>query len=293
MTDPVAPSSFDEHEVVTNGITQYLRVYGDPDLPVLVALHGWPDSSRGWHAVAGRLAGRFRVLVPDNRGFGRSDKPVGTEAYRMKELIGDVLALADWAGADSFVLAGHDFGASVTWATCMFAPERIRRAVAMCAPHPMRMHSAAGDVRQMARSAYAFLMNVGERGEALLRARDFGVLEEFAFGRNPAIPPAERAAYRAEWEEPGRFTAMAEWYRAHYTPDLLNPDVVIDLPPVRVPLRYVHGIDDFAFIPELAESNEPFMAADYDHVLVPGSHWLLYEQPDQISELIADWFTRD
>lgn len=270
----------------------FVRDYGDREGELVIALHGWPDSSRGWSHVAPLLAEQYRVVTPDNRGFGASSKPVGTERYRMGELIGDVLAVADWAGADRFHLIGHDFGAAVTWSAATFAPQRLRRVVTMAAPHPMVMKRAAGDLRQLTRSFYTFLMNVGEAGERLLAAADFTLLERLAFGSVESISADERAAYRAEWAQPGAFTAMAEWYRAHYTPDLLNPDVPLELPPATVPIRYLHGAKDFAFVPEMAEGGGDFVDAEYDEVLLDTSHWMLYEAPAQVAGLTLDWLGR-
>lgn len=279
--------------VVNGDVELFVREYGDPAAEPVIALHGWPDSSRGWERVAPLLAERYRVITPDNRGFGASSKPVGTERYRMGEIIGDVMAVADHAGAERFHLVGHDFGSVVTWVIGMRAPQRVRRAVNLAAPHPQVMHRAAGDPRQLARSSYAFLMNIGESGERLLASQDFGMLQRFAFGRNEAIGPEERAAYKAEWSQPGAFTAMAEWYRAHYTPDLLNPDIEFDLPPVRVPTRYVHGARDFAFVEEMATGSGDYVEADYDEHLLDTSHWMLYEAPDEVAGLILDWLDRD
>lgn len=284
---------FREHRVPSEGAELYVREYGSSDAPLLIALHGWPDSSRGWSEAAPLLAEHFRVLVPDNRGFGRSDKPVGTAAYRMGRLVGDVAALGAWAGVARFYLTGHDFGSVVTWGSCMFAPTMVERAVTMAGPHPMRMKSAAGDLRQLMKAAYTFLMNAGPEGEALLAAQNFRLLERLAFGTNPAISEDARAAYRQEWSQTGTFTAMAEWYRAHYSPSLLNPDVPLELPKTEVPIRYIHGTDDFAFIPELAETNEPFVAGPYDHVLIDTTHWMLYERPREVADLITGWMLSD
>jgi pimeloyl-ACP methyl ester carboxylesterase len=212
----------------------------------------------------------------------------------MGRLIGDVAAIARWADAPTVNLAGHDFGSAVTWGACTFAPQLVRRAVTMAGPHPLRMKSVAGDLRQIMKAAYTFLMNMGpgSEGEALLSADNFGMLERFAFGDHPAISAEDRAAYRQEWSQPGAFTAMAEWYRAHYSPSLLNPDIPLELPKTEVPIRYIHGTKDFAFVEKLAETNEPFVAGPYDHVLIDSSHWMLHERPDEIAELIVDWLTR-
>ena len=279
-----------EPTIVHNGdVGIAVRSYGDEDAPLLIALHGWPDSSRGWRHVAARLSDRFRILTPDLRGFAGSSKPLGTESYRMTELMGDVLAVADSAGADQFYLAGHDFGSAITWSMATLSPQRLKRVVTLAAPHPQVMKRAAGDLRQISKAAYTFLMNVGDKGEALLRAQNFELLRRFAFGGVAAVSEDDFAAYKAEWSEPGTFTAMAEYYRAHYNPDLLNPDIPLELPPVRVPTRYVHGLRDFAFIPELATGNADFVVAEYDEVHIDTTHWMLYEQPDRIAELIADW----
>jgi len=275
--------------VVNGDVELFVRDYGDPHADLIIALHGWPDSSRGWQRVAPLLAQHHRVLAPDNRGFGASSKPLGTDRYRMQELISDVMAIADHAGVERFHLIGHDFGSAVAWAVNTFAPARVRRAVNMAAPHPQVMHRAAGDLRQITKSAYTFLMNIGGSGERLLAARDFRLLEQFAFGDLDAIGGEERAAYRAEWAQPGAFTAMAEWYRAHYTPDLLNPDVELDLPPVRVPTRYLHGARDFAFIPELSTGSGDYVNAEYDEYLLDTTHWMLYEAPEEVAGLVLDW----
>ncbi len=281
-----------DHDIalVTNGeIELRVRAYGDRGRPLLIGLHGWPDSSRGWAHVAPLLADRFYVLTPDLRGFAGSSKPVGTDAYRLSHLISDVHAVADWAGADRFFMAGHDFGAMITWSMLMFAPDRVIKAVTMAAPHPQVMKRAAGNLRQISKSAYAFLMNAGEKGEALLRSKDFDLLISFAFGAVPAVTADDLAAYKAEWSQPGAFTAMAEYYRAHYNPDLLNPDIPLELPPVTVPVRYIHGLGDFAFIPELATGSGDFVEAEFDEVHLDTSHWMLYEEPSRVAELIADW----
>ena len=91
---------------------------------------------------------------------------------------------------------------------------------------------------------------------------------------------------RPEWSAPGRFTA--EYYRAHYNPDLLNPDIPLELPRVGVPIRYIHGLLDFAFIPELATGSGDFVDAEYDEVHLDATHWMLYEQPERVAALIAD-----
>ena len=65
---------------------------GDP----LLLLHGFPDSARLWrHQIPTLVAAGFRVIAPDQRGFGESDKPQEVEAYALREVIGDAISLLD------------------------------------------------------------------------------------------------------------------------------------------------------------------------------------------------------
>ena len=89
----------EQHDLSINGVNLHTRISGDPDAPPLLLLHGWPDSGRCWAKVVPLLADRYRVIVPDMRGFGASDAPPDLEAYRMQVLLGDVTGLIEWAEA--------------------------------------------------------------------------------------------------------------------------------------------------------------------------------------------------
>src|SRR5580704_2549946 len=83
----------------------------------VVLLHGFPDSGRLWrHQVPALVEAGFQVIVPDLRGYGRSDQPPGVEDYSIPFLVGDVLAILDHQGLDTAHVVGHDWGAAVAWA---------------------------------------------------------------------------------------------------------------------------------------------------------------------------------
>ncbi|MDX1450701.1 MAG: alpha/beta hydrolase, partial [Acidimicrobiia bacterium] len=188
-------------------------------------------------------------------------------------------------------IVGHDFGGAVAWGLGMFASDRIDRMVVMASPHPMRLHeAAAGDPEQIQRSFYVWLMHAGASGERLLAADDFRLLAAWAFASR--IPAELVDAYREEWARPGAFRAMAEWYRANYPPDLFNPDVEFDLPPVRVPVRYLHPERDPAFVSGVSTGSGKFVDAEFDEGVVAGtSHWLVHEEPEVVAGLIDGWLS--
>ena len=86
---------------------------------------------------AAGLRRAFHAVAPDQRGYARSSKPEGLEAYRVKNLVRDILALGDHLSPGRpFVLVAHDWGASVAYATAIAAPNRIARLVVINGVHP-------------------------------------------------------------------------------------------------------------------------------------------------------------
>jgi pimeloyl-ACP methyl ester carboxylesterase len=87
---------------------------------------------------------------------------------------------------------------------------------------------------------------------------------------------------------------MAEWYRANYRPELFNPEVPLELPPVRVPVRYLHAEQDPAFVSEMATGSGEFVDAEYDEQIVAGTtHWMVHERPGEIARLVREWVEKD
>lgn len=267
------------------GVGLHVATAGPADAPPLVLLHGWPEDHRCWQSVAPLLADRYRLLMPDQRGFGRSEMPEETGAYSMPALLADLLGLLDHLGIERAGLVGHDVGGALVWNAGAFAPERFTRAVVLSAPHPLHLRRAGIEDRSQLRHAfYAWLLQAGEAGEALLGAGGFRWLADWAFGGS-SIPAGLVEEYRRLWSQPGRFHAMGGWYRANYRPDLFNPDRPLQLPAVRLPVRYLHGEKDPAFVPGAARGSGEHVAADYEEQVLTGiGHWL----PHDVSALVAD-----
>jgi len=102
---------------------------GPVDAETVVLLHGFPQSAQSWIGVSRPLlAAGYRVIAPDQRGYTRHARPRSRRAYRLNELVEDVVALVDAAGVDRVHLVGHDWGGGVAW---MVAPDRIA-----CIPSP-------------------------------------------------------------------------------------------------------------------------------------------------------------
>jgi pimeloyl-ACP methyl ester carboxylesterase len=276
------------------GVELHVSIAGLEDGPPLVLLHGWPEDHRCWRSVALLLGDRYRLLMPDQRGFGRSGMPEGTAAYSMATLLGDLLGLLDHFGIERAGIVGHDVGGALAWSAGSFAPQRFTRAVILSAPHPLHLRRAGiDDPSQLRRAFYAWLLNAGEAGEALLAADGFRRLTDWAFGGS-SVPESLLEEYRELWLQPGRFHAMGGWYRANYRPDLFNPDLPLRLPPVRVPVRYLQGEEDPAFVPGAARGSGEHVAAEYDEQVLAGiGHWLPHDVPALVAGVVDDWMRMD
>jgi epoxide hydrolase A/B len=127
--------------IETNGIT--LRVVVEGQGPLLLLLHGFPQCWYLWrHQIDELVAAGYQVAVPDQRGYGGSDKPADVEAYDAGELVADAVGIADALGRETFTLVTHDFGAVLGWDIALLHPERVTAVFALSVP-PVRMQVSA------------------------------------------------------------------------------------------------------------------------------------------------------
>ena len=128
-----------------------------PAAPLILFLHGFPEYSGAWDEVLPAFADRFPCGGARTSAATRApSKPEGLEAYRIKHLVRDVLALGDQLSPDRpFSIVGHDWGASVAYATAIAAPRRVARLVVINGVHPGPFQRAlVEDEAQRAASAY-------------------------------------------------------------------------------------------------------------------------------------------
>ncbi|MBA4083242.1 MAG: alpha/beta hydrolase, partial [Erythrobacter sp.] len=131
--------SFDLKRVhLPSGIHLDIVDEGPVDAPVLIFLHGFPESHRTWRHQIRHFSDRFRCIAPDQRGYRGSSKPQAVEAYAPANLIGDVFLLADALGIAHFTIVGHDWGGAIAWGVALGGQHaRVNKAIIANAPHPV------------------------------------------------------------------------------------------------------------------------------------------------------------
>ena len=129
MADSFTLESFE-----TNGIRLRAAVEGAG--PLVIMVHGWPELWYSWrHQIRAVADAGYRVVAPDVRGYGGSDKPHPVEAYDMLQLTADVAGLVDALGEEQAILVGHDWGAPICWNTALLYGDRIQAVAGLSVPY--------------------------------------------------------------------------------------------------------------------------------------------------------------
>ncbi|MCW2713000.1 MAG: alpha/beta hydrolase [Frankiales bacterium] len=250
---------------------------GPTDGPVVVLLHGFPQTSWCWRGVWPALVeAGYRVVAPDQRGYSPGARPDGVEPYAMPHLVADVLALLDALGVDRAHVVGHDWGAAIAWQVAARHPERVRTLTAISVPHPRAFADALRtDPDQRARSQY---MRDWQDPEAEIALLD-GELEQ-VFG---GIPAVDAARYLAVLREPGVLTRALGYYRAASRRD------VEGLGPVSAPTLHVWSDSDPALGPVATHATASHVDGPYRLEVLPGvSHWIPEEAAEALSDLLLE-----
>jgi pimeloyl-ACP methyl ester carboxylesterase len=276
-------------KISSNGITLNVLEAGPSDGPLVILLHGFPESSYGWRGQIGSLAeAGFRVLAPDQRGYGSSDKPRGVKAYALDTLVDDVVGLIDASGRERASVIGHDWGGVVAWGALARHPSRFDRSVILNAPHPdVMLRELKGNPGQLLKSWYTLCFQLPGLPEKLLSRNNFGWLVRTMerSSRPGTFNEADFDHYRQEWSQPGALKAMVNWYRAGFR---IKHQAFSD-PLIQVPTLLIWGENDAFLGPGLARSSYALCESAHLEWIKAAGHWVQHEEPERVNRLIVDF----
>jgi pimeloyl-ACP methyl ester carboxylesterase len=259
---------------------------GPADGPLVLLLHGYPQSRHTWRQQVPALGeAGYRAVAPDQRGYSagvRPDPTRGLAAYAIDQLVQDVLDIADAAGApgQSFHLVGHDWGGHVGWVTAHRHPGRIRSLTILSRPHPAAFRRAfrenTDDQQHRSRHHRAFHdpatgPRLLEDGARRLRSR----LAEQGVGE------AAIAEYLSVLGTPDALEAALGWYRA------AGSLTAVDVGPVTVPTLYIWGDADATVGPSAARFTADFVSGPFRFEILPGiGHFVTDQAPEAVTRLL-------
>jgi pimeloyl-ACP methyl ester carboxylesterase len=306
--------------IPTNGIE--LSVHEAGEGPVVLLLHGFPELAYSWRNQIGPIVDAgFRVVAPDQRGFGASDAPADPETYSVKNLVRDITGLLDALEVEEAVWVGHDWGSMPAWYAGAYAPDRVLGAASLCTPYFTPGETDLIEAYNDLRGPKHYMATFQEPGvgeallgsdveatfRALIRGRGY-TLEEFRsappeiqevpagvfvgdpqlFG-DPILSDDELRVYVDTYGRTG-FTGGLNWYRALHKDweEGLGQDFRYDKPALMI-----CAADDWFLPPDFTEGMEELLPQLEKHVIADAAHWLQQEKPDEVNALLVPWLARN
>jgi pimeloyl-ACP methyl ester carboxylesterase len=290
-----------------HGIDLQCRVAGNPERPLMVFLHGFPEAAFVWDEMLSHFSqteqGGFFCVAPYMRGYGDSSAPPEVAAYRAKHLVQDIAALAQTLSAQPCVLVAHDWGGAVAWNLANQLPALLKGLVIVNSPHPGTfLRELQRSPEQQSSSAYMNFL-IRPDAESLLAEDDYRRLWAFftnmgaADGPHAWLTDAVKQQYRHVWGK--GLTGALNYYRASPLRPPRDGDAAanaIQLPlemlQVQVPTLVIWGMQDIALPPGLIDGLEAYVPDLTLHRIEEGTHWLVHEQAARVAQLMQDWLGR-
>ncbi|MFC0040758.1 alpha/beta fold hydrolase [Actinomadura rayongensis] len=283
--------------VDADDVLLHVEADGPDDGPAVLFLHGWPDLWFTFEPQMNALVEQgYRVLAPDQRGYGLSSKPATVADYAMPKLTRDIVLLIERQKLGPIHLVGHDWGGAVAWALAIERPDLVRSLTVVNCPHPQVFAEALlRRPSQMLRSWYMLAFQIPGLAEAVLGARDGAVLASM-LRRGARLSDADLKRHRAVWRHPGTVQRPLLWYRAMFRtvlPSIRAARSRSDRPEmtVRVPTQIIWGRRDGAFDRNLAAPSAAMCVESELHWL-DTRHWPHREEPRRVTELLTAWCAR-
>ena len=263
-----SPDKSKDAETKTNriklktGITMKYVESGDPNGPVLLLVHGYGDSSFSYSRVLPMLDKRYRIVIPDQRGHGETDKP--ESGYEMKNFAADLAALMEALNIRSATVVGHSMGSFVSMQTALDHPEKVERLVLI---------GTAPKARNNVTSELAPVV------QALTDPVPRAFIEEFQAGASsPSLP---KSFFESVIGESSKLSANV-WKKT--LEGILRPDYTPELKKIKVPVTIFWGEKETLFS---REEQEPLIKnlPNAKLVVYPNSgHSPNWEEPEKFAK---------
>jgi len=300
MDEPLFDPRFVLARRRVNGVEINLRhdTAGDPARGPLLLLHGFPQTHSIWHRVAPPLSARFRLVMPDLRGYGDSGKPEGLadhSNYSKRAMAADMHALMQSFGFDRYFVCGHDRGGRVAHRLALDQPQAVKRLMLLDISPTLTMYERT--TREFAQAYYHwfFLIQPAPLPERLIGADPrFYLNWKIGAWGSPGAGVFDRRAlaeYERCFNDPAAIHAMCEDYRAAASIDLEHDraDLAhrIDCP-VHA-LWGERGVVNRLFTP-VTDWQERTRATVTGRT-TPGGHYIAEENPELLVDEMAAFFS--
>lgn len=314
--------SFPTPEIIHNGeINMAVHQLGNG--PPLILVHGFPELAYSWrHQIPALAAAGYRVIAPDMRGYGGTDKPEGVPAYTIQKLIGDLTGLMDALSIERALMVGHDWGALTVWQMALLAPDRMAGLINLNIPFMARPPINPITFMRWKLGKNFYIVNFQDSDEADRRfAEDPARFIDFIMRRrkrprrqdskgrktkrkplsllemldadeaagDPILNADELEVYTRAFSASG-FTGPINWYRnfKHNWKTTRGVDQTI-----RMPTLFVGATEEIFASPKQVAAMDKNIP-DLEVVIMEDcGHWTQQEKPQELNEVMLDWLKRN
>lgn len=278
--DSDMPMSIEHAYATNNGVRIHYAALGQG--PLVVMIHGFPDFWYTWRHQMAALAGNYRVVAIDQRGYNLSDKPKGVENYSLDLLAADVVAVIRQLGKEKAVIVGHDWGGAVAWTLALSHPTVTDKLIILNLPHFRGLtRELAQNPKQQQNSEYA------------RRFQEPGAHEKLTAEKLAAwvTDPEARAKYIEAFRR-SDFEAMLNYYKRNY-PKAPYQEDASPVVKVKCPVLMIHGLDDWALLPGALNDTWDWLEKDLTLVTIPGAgHFVQQDATDLVNRTLQMWLAR-
>lgn len=250
--------------------------------PLVVLLHGYPETARGWQQVQGKLAAAgYRVVAPNMRGYAPSGF-APDEDYTVGTLGADALALIDALGESKAVVVGHDWGATAAMSAAVTDPDTVVGLVSLTIPHPMATEPSLS----LFLNAPHFIYYQFPWATWMVSRNDFAHIDGIVEAWAPTFDVARRdtTSVKESLAVEGGVEGILGYYwsiSADPAPGTLRADKDTRF---AMPALTIAGADDGALDIELFKAGEDGFTGPYTYVELEGvGHFPQVEAPDEVA----------
>ncbi len=293
---------------------------GQDARPAVVLCHGFPELWYSWrHQIPALAAAGFRVIAPDQRGYGDTSAPEAIDSYSQKYLCEDLVALLDALEIEKAVFVGHDWGGAVVWNMGLHFPERTRGVIGVNTPFFPQAPASILEARAADPGIWDYQFYFQEPGVAeaeleadveksfrlIFRSSDpadefdalahFGTVRERGgvlaglpqdAPRSVMLTEEELQVFVTAFERTG-FRGGLNWYRNAQSSWEWGEETKGQI--VERPSLMVTAGKDPVLTPELAAGMEQFVPQLSRGHIEQCAHWTQQERPDELNKILVDW----
>ncbi|MFY0643511.1 MAG: alpha/beta hydrolase [Bacteroidia bacterium] len=258
---------------------------GNPENPLVVLLHGFPESAIVYTRLMQDLSLLgYYCIAPNLRGYSAGARPKGKSYYHLNHLTKDILEIVDSINKKDFHLIGHDWGAGIGWKLVHDYSSRILSWTALSLPHLQAFfESILTDKEQKVKSRYVNLFQIPYLPEWKLRSYDFKILRKLWSRQSEK----EIATYIGICKEKYALTAMLNYYRAS---NKLYKSAKTQkvMGNIATPTLFIWGNRDIAIGRTAVSWSHKYMTGQYEFIELDAGHWLLQTNYEKIMNAITN-----